>query len=72
MTATDALRDAIDERFLPRTNVLLDIHAERERQDAKFPDQHDLPDGTGGEHSRSTANIARLNREHLRASLTAR
>lgn len=41
------------------TMVLNEVFAERERQEAKFPDQHDLPDGTGQDHSAVVAKIAR-------------
>ncbi len=41
------------------TLVLNDVFAERERQEAKFPDQSDLPDGTGTEHSKTVADLAR-------------
>jgi len=39
--------------------VLAEVLAERERQEAKFPDQHDLPDGTGQDHAVVVAKIAR-------------
>lgn len=39
--------------------ALAEIVRERHAQDEKFPDQHDLPDGTGGDHARTIASIAR-------------
>lgn len=40
-------------------DVLDEVATERQRQDAKFPDQKDLPDGTGQDHSATVARIAR-------------
>ena len=41
------------------TIALAEIVRERHAQDEKFGDQTDVPNGTGGEHTRMTANIAR-------------
>jgi hypothetical protein len=52
------------------TLVLAEIVAERHRQDEKFPDQHDLPDGTGGPNSRMVADLARSQCESAGAAVT--
>lgn len=48
-----------DEHYEAIAQINEEIVAERVRQEEKFPDQVDLPDGTGAEHSATVAKIAR-------------
>lgn len=50
--------------------ILAEIARERDAQDIKFPNQGDLPDGTGGEHSRMVANMARWQCQEMGAAVT--
>lgn len=48
-----------EEQYEAIAQINEEIVAERVRQEEKFPDQADLPDGTGADHSAVVAKIAR-------------
>ena len=54
--------------YLHTYEICEEIVVERQRQDEKFPEQGDLPDGIGSEHACSTASIARASCEEAFAA----
>ena len=59
-----------DDQYVAIACINEEIVFERIRQEEKFPDQGDLPDGTGGEHSRMVARMARHQCEDMGAAVT--